>query len=276
MSRKEFSRESLLPGQVLPNGLVLERLLARGGLSNVWLASNKGYRLVVKTFRRDPEWTEDQSQRCYDYFVREARYLQSLAHPRIVKGLGTVSLIGEVGILLEYLPGVNLRRWMDTHAQPRTLEQFRQIAISIAEGLKFVHASGLIHRDIAPRNLMINGNLVATLIDFQFACPHPSDLARQDFETGKPMTCGLGHWAYTAPEIMDGFDTVYDYRVDIYSLGAVLIELLVGRPPRRRPPQEWRPDVPPRLAECLWAMVDELPANRPSWQEIEQVLDSIR
>lgn len=265
----------MIPGQVLPNGLILERLLNRGGLSNVWLAGDKGQRVVVKTFRRDPEWTEDQMRQCYRYFLNEARYLQQLNHVRVVKGLGTIQIGDEICILLEYLPGIDLRTWMDKHAPPRALVKFSKIALTTAEGLRYLHSRGLIHRDVAPRNIMVSDNLTATLIDLQFICPEPFDWSCQEPKVGKPMTYGLGHWAYSAPEIMDGFDEWYDHRADIYSLGAVWIELLVGRPPRRRPPHEWRPDIPRNLSECLWAMVDELPGNRPGWPEIERVLTSI-
>jgi serine/threonine protein kinase len=177
--------------------------------------------------------------------------------------------------LLEYLPGIDLRTWMDKHAPPRALVKFSKIALTTAEGLRYLHSRGLIHRDVAPRNIMVSDNLTATLIDLQFICPEPFDWSCQEPKVGKPMTYGLGHWAYSAPEIIDGFDEWYDHRADIYSLGAVWIELLVGRPPRRRPPHEWRPDIPRNLSECLWAMVDELPGNRPGWPEIERVLTSI-
>jgi serine/threonine-protein kinase len=266
---------SVIPGEILPNGLILERLLNRGGLSAVWLASNNGKPVVVKGFRRDPDWTEDQMQRGYNYFLNEVKYLQQLNHVRLVKGLGTFQIHNELYILLEYIPGTDLRKWMDKHAPPRTLDQFCKIAHTIAEGLRYMHSRGLIHRDIAPRNIMVNDDLTATLIDFQFTCPEPSFGSSEESRAGKPMTYGLGHWAYAAPEVMDGFDVFYDHRADIYSLGAILFELLVGRPPRRRPVQEWRSDVPRHVCECLWAMVDEFPGNRPNWPEIERVLASI-
>ena len=256
-------------GQALPDGFAFKRLLTRGGLSSVWLATQDGHPVVVKVFRRDPEWTDEQNQECYSYFLNEAHYLKDLSHDRVVRGLGTIQIGDELCILLQYLAGVDLRTWMDTHRPPRSFEHFWRIAASTAKGLRYVHSRGLIHRDVAPRNVMVDDYFAATLIDFQFTCRGPSTAACQGRGDESPMSYGIGHWAYSAPEVMDGFDDEYDHRADIYSLGSMLIELLVGRPPRRRPPIDWRPDVPRDLSERLWAMVDEIPGNRPGWSEIE-------
>lgn len=86
------------------------------------------------------------------------------------------------------------------------------------------------------------------------------------------MSHGIGDWAFSAPELIDELEEPYDHRVDVYSLGAVLFEVVIGRPPRRRPPSACRPEVPRDLSELLWAMVDELPQKRPQWDDITRVL----
>lgn len=260
----------MMKGTILPNGYVVERLLKTGGLSHLWLAIRDEHHIIVKTFRRDPEWTEEESRQCYQYFLNEIIVLQEVDHKRVIKPLGTYYTPDELCILLPYISGEDLRSWMDAFPPPRPLEHFWKIAATTADGLRYIHSKGIIHRDLAPRNVMLTDDLCGLLIDFQFAC-HGPVRQRSDhfFRTISSMTYGIGHWAYSAPEIMDRFDKVYDYRADIYSLGAVLIELLVGRPPRRRPPKAWRPDIEWRLSDFLWSMVDELPGNRPTWSEIE-------
>jgi eukaryotic-like serine/threonine-protein kinase len=216
----------------------------------------------------------DQQAECRVYFLNEAQWLSSLHHERIVRGLGTLRLGEETLILMEFIDGIDLRSWMDDHRPPRRFDHFYRIAMSCAEGLQYLHSQGLIHRDIAPRNIMVENDLRAKVIDLQFATPDGSNRAAGSEQSALPMSYGIGHWAFSAPEVMDGLDAKYDHRADIYSLGAVLIELLVGRPPRRRSPIECRPDVSRTLSDLLWAMVDEQPENRPTWPEISRSIDA--
>jgi serine/threonine-protein kinase len=220
--------------------------------------------LAAKVFHRDLAWNEVETKECLAYFENEAHWLTRLKHPNLVKGFGTHVIKGQMAILLEFIPGMNLRQWLDANPPPRALPLFFQLAQGITMALRHLHEQGLMHRDVAPRNVMVTSGHETILIDLQFVRKVP---AASDSQS-RALSTEIGDWAFAAPELMDGLDETYDARVDIYSLGALLIELLVGRPPRRRQPVMCRPDVPKNLSDLLWRMVSEVPSERPTWEEI--------
>ena len=249
-------------------GFRIDRLIASGGLSQVWLARRGDTLVALKAFYRDPKWTDAQAQECKAYFENENRWLSHLEHPSLARRIGNFGA-GMPMILLEFIPGVNLREWLDGNPTLRPLAVFYRIAQGVAQAIRYLHAQRVMHRDVAPRNVMVTPGLETRLLDLQFVREIPDC----SVPLVRAMSNEIGDWAFAAPELMDHLDDRYDERVDIYSLGAVLIEVLVGRPPRRRSPIESRPDVPRELSETLWAMVDERPENRPSWDRIAAALN---
>lgn len=246
----------------------IERRIASGGLSQVWLGKRGEAFFALKVFCRDPKWTDVQAEECKSYFENEAQWLSRLDHPALARSLGTIGGPKPL-IVLEFIPGVNLREWLDTNPSPRPLSIFYRLAQGVAQAIRYLHERGLMHRDVAPRNVMVTRDLATRLLDLQFVREIPTASG----PLIRALSDEIGGWAFAAPELMDHRDERYDERVDIYSLGAVLIEVLVGRPPRRRPPIECRADVPREISEVLWAMVDERPGNRPSWSEITPALN---
>lgn len=267
LGRARHSAATVLAGQLI-DGFTLDRLIYRGGLSRVWLARRNDDPVALKIFCRDNDWNDDEATECQRYFENETFWLSQLRHPHIVRGLGNVLNHDVPIIALEFIDGQSLREWMDTNTTPRSLTDFYKLAQGVTAAVRYLHGKGLMHRDIAPRNVMVTAGLETKLLDLQFVrlVPEPSD------QLDHPMSSEIGAWAFAAPELMDRLDERYDERVDIYSLGAVLIELLVGRPPRRLPPAAVRSDVPRALSDLLWAMVDERPENRPGWVDIMPVL----
>jgi len=249
-------------------GIHIERLLARGGLSEVWLGRWQDSTVALKAFHRDKDWSDAEARECQAYFENEAQWLAKLHHPALAGYLRTLNQ-PLPAILLEYIPGVNLREWLDANRSAPPLDLFFHLASGVAQATQYLHSQGLMHRDLAPRNIMVTPDRETRLLDLQFVREVPAALE----PLRRSMTNEIGDWAFAAPELMDQRDERYDERVDIYSLGAVLIEVLVGRPPRRRPPIQCRADVPPSLSAMLWAMVDEAPGNRPSWGEISPALN---
>lgn len=244
--------------------LLLDQCLAKGGLSEVWLGHLNGEIVSVKKFRHDSEWTEAQTSECLAYFLNEAKWLSELRHPNLIRGLGTRNMGDQLVILLQFIPGVSLRKWLDTNIPPRDISTFFTLARGVTTALHYLHQQGLMHRDVAPRNVMVTPDHETILLDLQFVREASATSVRE----AKALSTEIGSWAFAAPELMGRLDETYDGRVDIYSLGALLIELLVGRPPRRRQPAMCRPDVPLNLSDLLWRMVSEVPDERPMWEEI--------
>jgi tRNA A-37 threonylcarbamoyl transferase component Bud32 len=208
-------------------GARLTREIARGGMAIVYLAERLagGEPVVVKVLNDDLEGSEQIRSR----FVREARYASSLDHPHVVRIHTAGEAQGAHYIVMQYVRGVDLRARL---ASEGPLEPDVAIGIlsQMAEALDAAHAIGLIHRDVKPGNVLIasgegpesEGDCFLT--DFGLS-KDPSGDSRALTVSGQ----FVGTVLYAAPEQM--YTAELDARADVYSLGCVLYECLVGTPP---------------------------------------------
>lgn len=207
-------------------------------------------------------------------FLHEARKVARLRHPNIV----TVHDIGVAEdrcyIVAEYLHGPNLTNWL-LKRNPSWKEAAR-LAAEIADGLASAHASGIVHRDVKPANIILTGpeaKPVPVLVDFGLATY--SDGSHRESQTG---IRGTPH--YMSPEQARGENESIDGRADIYALGVILYRLLTGRLPFVAteikdllqkvlhdypvPPRQFVHHVPRKLERlCLAALAKEA-KDRPS------------
>jgi serine/threonine-protein kinase len=173
--------------------------------------------VAVKVLRAD--LAEDR--RFVARFHREARTAARLAHPAIV----AVHDFGRDGdrmfLVLEHVPGRTLTELLRQDGRPSPA-QVARIGAAVADGLAHAHARGVVHRDMAPGNVMVRDDGDVKILDF--------GIARAAISSGHGgSVTAHGTVAYAAPEVLTGGSG--DQRVDIYGLGAVLYELLAGRPP---------------------------------------------
>lgn len=162
---------------------------------------------------------------------KEVEALSGLRHPNIVGLVGMVEHDGAPGVLMEYVGGPTLHRWLSVH-QP-DFDEALQIFRALLAGVEAVHAKGLVHRDLKPGNVLldINGRgLRPRIADFGLV-KEMATLDRQTI-TGTAM----GTPTYMPPEQVKDASRV-DHRADLFSLGCILFELLSGSPPFRR--EDW-------------------------------------
>ncbi len=179
-------------------------------------------------------------------FNREARLLARLHHANIVTIFDTGTAGPFAYLLMEFVDGVNLHEAMQAGRFPpaETLRLVRDIC----SGLQFAHEQGILHRDIKPANLLIDARGQIKIADFGIA-----KLVGEGESGPSPLTSltqvgvALGTLQYMAPEQLESPEGV-DQRVDIYSLGVVLYEMLTGELPRGRflPPSE-KAEMDPRI-----------------------------
>jgi serine/threonine-protein kinase len=213
--------EPLEPGRVLGGRYRLEREIARGGMGTVWEADDPllARRVAVKTL--DPALGNDETVRAR--FRREAVTAAAVTHPNIVATYDTGDDDGIAYIVMELVHGATLRQLIDRDgALPVT--RAADIAYQVADALAVAHARGLVHRDVKPGNVLVQNDGRVKVTDFGIAKAADSG---GDELTKTGMVVGTAR--YLAPEQVDG--RVIDERVDVYSLGLVLYEMLCGRAP---------------------------------------------
>lgn len=249
----------------------LLRLLGRGGMGEVYLAEHvtmhrrAAVKLISPRISRNPQAVEQ--------FLTEARSIAALDHPNIVHAYNVDTWGDHYYLVMEYVEGESLQELVDAHGPlpiPEAADGIRQCA----EGLSHVHDHGILHCDIKPANLLINGQGVVKILDLGMA-----RLIQGERAAGaQPQDGLLGSVDYMAPE-MAMQDGSLDRRADIYSLGCTFFFALTGRGPfaegtvaerilkhQMAPPPSLtslRPDVPEELARlCEW-MLAKSPNDRP-------------
>src|SRR5207248_7015663 len=176
---------------------------------------------------------------------------------------------GRQFIVFEYVDGENLKRLIERNG-PAPVERALELGIQIARGLVCAHERGLIHRDVKPQNVLLNGDGQAKVTDFGIA-------RSRDVQQGMTQTgTVLGTSDYIAPEQAQGQRV--DEHTDVYSLGVVLYELLTNEVPfpgenfvavamrhiNEPPPpvRDKRPDVSPRLEAAVQRAMAKRPEDR--------------
>jgi len=262
---------------VVGNYQILEKI-ASGGMANIYKAMhiNKGGMAVLKI----PYEQFQNDSMFIDRFRREAELGRKLYNENIINiyESGTTE-DGIAYIAMEYLEGIDLRRYLNEHGKVPIPEALK-IITCVCRALDYAHIKGVIHRDIKPENIMLPhemGEGRVVLMDFGVA--HATYLC-----TLATRTTFIGTPYYMSPDQLSGEDV--DGRSDIYSLGVVFFEMLTGQrpfkekdplkvliqhqkvlPPR---PSSWNEDIPPELDVVILRMLAKDPGDR--YQSVEALL----
>lgn len=209
----------------------IERLIASGGMGNVYLATQSSPRrsVALKTMRSS--LATDAARRRFQF---EAEILARLRHPGIAQIIESGTHVEQAGatpqlyFVMEYVPDA---RNLIVHAEERRLDvdQRLELFLKVCDAVHFGHQQGVIHRDLKPSNILVDGNGFPKIIDFgvaRAADPDP-EISVEMTRTGEIV----GTLRYMSPEQVSGVPEDVDTRTDVYALGAVLYQLLTGQPP---------------------------------------------
>jgi streptogramin lyase len=228
----------------------IEGVLGRGGMGVVYRATELGLERPVALKLIAPELAQDAAFR--ESFLRESRLAASIDHPGILPVYAAGEAEGELYLANRFVDGHDLRTVIA--GGPLPPEQALSIVGQVADALDAAHARGLVHRDVKPANVLVDGAGHCYLADFGLT----TQLATGHSVTGPgPLAGSLD---YLAPEQIRGGEL--DGRTDQYALACVLYELLAGAPAFRRPTE----------AETLWAHVQEDAPELPAYPALDPVL----
>jgi serine/threonine protein kinase len=247
----------------------LERPLGHGGMASVYLGHDTELdrSVAVKLLAENAAGDDGLRKR----FVREARLAARLSHPNVVSVFDAGEEDGRPYIVMEHVQGKTL-----AEVGQLPPERARELGLQAARGLAQAHAAGLVHRDIKPQNLLLREDGTLKIADFGIARAAEGTALTQAGTV-------IGTAAYLSPEQALGEQATP--ASDVYSLGAVLYELLTGTPPYEfdsladlaekqrqhaiRPVRELAPDVPRELEDVVMRCLARNPAYRPDDLERE-------
>jgi serine/threonine protein kinase len=273
----DYESEPDLTGTLIDGRYRIVELIGEGGMGKVYLAEHIeiGKRVAVKvlhpSYSRMPELVER--------FRREARAASKIGHPNIVDvtDSGTTT-DGSVYFVMEYLEGVELGSVIE---RDRAIDVARalRIATQICRALSAAHSVGVIHRDLKPENVYLvtrdNTSDFVKVLDFGIAKTAEAEAQNKQRLTSPGMAMGTPE--YMAPEQAAG--RTADARCDVYSLAAILYEMLTGEPPYRGdnfmeiltkkatldpvPPHHLRPELPESVSRLVLSAMARNPDLRP-------------
>jgi serine/threonine-protein kinase len=241
---------------------VLHRL-GTGGMADVWLAEDThlqrrvALKVLHKRFAQDREFVER--------FRREAESAARLQHPHIVSVYDRGEVEGTYYIAMQYIEGPTLKQLIESGLTP---EQAVSLVRQVLEAARFAHRGGVVHRDLKPQNVIVDGEGKAVVTDFGIARAGVSEIT----QTGSVM--GTPH--YLSPEQAQGFEVTAVS--DLYSIGVLLYEALTGRVPFEgesavavamkqvsetpQRPSSINPAVSPALDAVVMRALEKEPGNR--------------
>ncbi len=250
----------------------LDALRGVGGVAAVYAATDRTSGGLVAVKLMHPSHASDRTARAR--FARESRVTRWLDHPAIPRWIATgYDPVCGLALVMDFVDGVDLGAHLMRHG-PLPLVDALRLGARAADALEAAHASGIVHRDVKPENILLRGGSLEPealrLVDFGLAfCVDATRLTQRLTIEGSPC--------YLAPERIEG--GAVTHASDVYALGATLVAMLSGAPPFEGayleqltahvtlpppPLRKRRPEVPEVVERFVLKMLDKDPRRRPS------------
>ncbi len=243
----------------------IARKIGAGGMGEVYLAEDTKLKRQVALKFLPPHLCQDED--CRKRFTREAQAAASLDHPNIIHVHEVSEFKERPFFAMQHVEGQSLREMIAGRDLP--IDRILEIVTQVCEGLQAAHNKGIIHRDVKPSNILIDGHGRVRIVDFGLASVVGSD---QLTKTGST----LGTVGYMSPEQVQGKEI--DHRSDLFSLGVVLYELITKQNPFKRdseaatlaavsqnnpePLTRYKADIPDELQRTVSKLLEKDPSLR--------------
>ncbi|KAF8022645.1 hypothetical protein BT93_F0227 [Corymbia citriodora subsp. variegata] len=255
------------------NVLSFEKIIASGSHSELYKGTFLSQDVAIKVLV-----TEHLNKAMQQEFAQEVYIMRKIRHRNIVQFIGACTRSPRLCIVTEYMSGGSLFDFLHKQNDVLKLSTVLRLAIDISKGMNYLHKNNIIHRDLKTANLLMEENEVVKITDF--------GVARVQTQSGV-MTAETGTYRWMAPEVIE--HRPYDHKVDVFSFGVVLWELLTAKLPYEdltplqaaigvlhkglRPtiPEHTHPDLEKLLNKC-W---EREPSLRPEFSEIVETLQQI-
>jgi tRNA A-37 threonylcarbamoyl transferase component Bud32 len=249
---------------------------AQGAFGKLYKGTYNGEDVAIKLLER-PENDLERAHLMEQQFQQEVMMLATLKHPNIVRFIGACRKTMVWCIVTEYAKGGSVRQFLNKRQNRSVpLKLAVKQALDVARGMEYVHGLGLIHRDLKSDNLLISADKSIKIADF--------GVARIEVQT-EGMTPETGTYRWMAPEMIQ--HRPYTQKVDVYSFGIVLWELITGMLPFQNMTavqaafavvnKGVRPNVPadclPVLGEIMSRCWDPNPDVRPPFTDVVRMLE---
>ena len=272
-----------LTGELIDNRYLLQRLIASGGMATIYAGIDTRLDRPVAVKIMHAHLANDEA--FVSRFIKEAKATAALSHPNIVSIQDQGWNEGgppAVFLVMELVEGSTLRDFINENG-PLSVEQTIQFITPVLSALAAAHRIGIIHRDVKPENILISKDGRIKVADFGLA---------RNLTMGQTMTAEssvvLGSVSYLSPEqVQRG---IADARSDVYAIGIVLFEMLLGKKPydgetpiqiayrhvNDRIPnvKEFKSDIPEMIADLIFQATAPNPDQRP--KDAEQLLSKVR
>ncbi len=237
-------RAGFAKGTAIANKYMIIGEIGRGGMGVVYKAKDTRLDRTVALKFLPPELTQDYKAK--QRFIQEAQAAAALNHPNICIIHEIDEAEDQTFIAMEYIPGQSLKQRLEEG--PLAIDEAKDVALQVAEGLKEAHDKGIVHRDIKPANIMLTGKGQSKITDF--------GLAKLSWGVDLTKTSTfMGTVAYMSPEQARGEKV--DHRSDIWSFGCMLYEMLTGE----------RPFIKSQEHALIYSIINEKPTPADSIRE---------
>lgn len=251
----------------------IEQLIGRGGMAVVYRASDVRLDRIVALKILSPELASNDAFR--QRFIRESRAGAAVDHPHVIPVFEAGDADGVLFIAMRYVAGQDVRVLIERDGRLPAARAV-EIVAQVASALDAAHASGLVHRDVKPANMLLASVSDGSTADYVYLSDF--GLSKQSLSSPSLTMTGqfLGTLDYMSPEQISGRPV--DGKTDLYALGCAAFEMLTGAPPFRReanlavmwaqvsaePPsvRQWRPDLSPAVDDVIRAALAKSPQDR--------------